>query len=224
MHTLFRAVLFDMDGVLYNSMYLHAKAWHKSMSKFGIEMAEEEAFLLEGMRGFDIVRMKMREQQGKNLSEEEARKIYDYKSELVFTFGKVDKMEGVEQLMQQFHDDGLRIGVVTGSGQRTLFERLSQDFPGLISAENIVTSYDVEQGKPFPDPYIKGMERVESTPAETLVVENAPLGVKSAKAAGCYTLAVNTGPLQPDVLQAAGANEVFADMHEALLWWKNREH
>ena len=221
MNISFRTALFDMDGVLYNSMFYHAKAWHTAMAEFGIDMAEEEAFLLEGMRGVDIVSMKMEQQHGRRLSAEEAQRMYDRKSQLVFSYGDIAKVDGVEQLMQQFQNDGLRIGVVTGSGQRSLFERLSKDFPGLILRENIVTSYDVERGKPFPDPYIKGMEILSTQPSETLVVENAPLGVKAAKAAGCYTLAVNTGPLHADVLREAGADEVFADMHEALLWWNN---
>lgn len=215
----FRAVLFDMDGVLYNSMYYHARAWHAAMATFGIAMAEEEAFELEGMRGVDIVKMKVREQQHRELTPEEAQRMYDRKSDMVFTFGKIEKVAGVEQLMRQMHDDGLLIGVVTGSGQRSLFSRLKSDFPLLIEDRHIVTSYDVERGKPAPDPYIKGMEKVGTHPSETLVVENAPLGVRAAVAAGCYTIAVNTGPLQPRQLKAEGADCVFDDMTQALQWW-----
>ncbi len=216
-----KAALFDMDGVLYNSMYYHARAWHKAMAAFGIDMAEEEAFLLEGMRGVDIVKMKMEQQHGRRLSPEEAQRMYDYKSELVFTYGKIEKVDGVENLMRQLHADGLHIGVVTGSGQRSLFERLSKDFPGLITPDNIVTSYDVSRGKPYPDPYIKGMEKVDTQPADTLVIENAPLGVRAAVAAGCYTLAVNTGPLQRQALEQEGAQQVFDNMHQALQWWND---
>ncbi len=215
-----KAALFDMDGVLYNSMYFHARAWHKAMAAFGIDMAEEEAFLLEGMRGVDIVKMKMEQQHARQLTPEEAQHMYDHKSELVFSYGKIEKVDGVEEFMRQLHADGLRIGVVTGSGQRSLFERLSNDFPGLITPENIITSYDVERGKPYPDPYIKGMEKVGVQPADTIVIENAPLGVRAAVAAGCYTLAVNTGPLQPQALACEGAHQVFDDMHQALQWWK----
>jgi beta-phosphoglucomutase-like phosphatase (HAD superfamily) len=57
-----KAVLFDMDGVLYNSMPNHAIAWQKSMAKFGIHMTADDAYATEGMRGIDTIRMMVKEQ------------------------------------------------------------------------------------------------------------------------------------------------------------------
>ena len=61
----------------------------------------------------------------------------------------------------------------------------------------IISSFDVTKGKPDPEPYLKAWERSGFKKEECLVVENAPLGVRAAKAAGLYTIAVNTGIL-PD--------------------------
>ena len=67
-----KTVLFDMDGVLYDSMKFHAIAWNKAMAKYGIDMPEIEGYLYEGMRGVETITIKCREQWGRDISEEEA--------------------------------------------------------------------------------------------------------------------------------------------------------
>jgi len=65
---------------------------------------------------------------------------------------------------------------------------------------HIVTAYDVQRGKPNPDPYLMGMEKAGTKPWETIVVENAPLGIRAGVASRAFTIAVNTGPLADSVL------------------------
>ena len=57
-----RAVLFDMDGVLFDSMPNHARSWHESMATFGLDMAPEEAYTYEGMRGVETIKLLARQQ------------------------------------------------------------------------------------------------------------------------------------------------------------------
>ena len=81
----------------------------------------------------------------------------------------------------------------------------------------MVTGNDcpIGKGKPHPYPYLKGLEKAGNIrPEEAIVIENAPLGVKAAKAAGIFTVAVNTGPLDPQVLKDAGADIVLGSMTE----------
>ena len=75
-----KAVLFDMDGVLYDSMPNHAQAWQRSMAKFGIAMTSDDAYATEGQRGVDTIRQMVKQQQGRDISEEEAQVMYDEKS------------------------------------------------------------------------------------------------------------------------------------------------
>ena len=89
-----------------------------------------------------------------------------------------------------------------------------------MSKELIVTSFDVEHGKPSPEPYLRGLEKVEIQPTEGIVVENAPLGVRSAVAAGIFTIAVNTGPLPDKALASEGANLVFKNMPALCDAWE----
>ena len=82
----------------------------------------------------------------------------------------------------------------------------------MFAAERMVTAFDVRHGKPHPEPYLKGLEKAGVKAAEAMVVENAPLGVQAAVAAGIFTAAVNTGPIPAEKLREAGAGVVLSGM------------
>jgi beta-phosphoglucomutase-like phosphatase (HAD superfamily) len=121
-------------------------------------------------------------------------------------------MPGSLDVLEKVKTSGLQCIIVTGSGQHFLFEKLHKDFPGYFDKDRIVTAYDVSQGKPHPEPYLTGLKKGNLQPHEAIVIENAPLGIESARAAGIYTVAVNTGPLPDKVLWEAGANALFPSM------------
>lgn len=215
-----KAVLFDMDGVLYNSMPNHAVSWHKSMEHFGIPMTEAEAYQYEGMRGVETIKLKVREVRHEEISDEEAQRMYDEKSRMFSTCPPAPIMEGVKELQEKIKADGLKIVVVTGSGQHSLLNKLAHDFEGLIRPELIVSAFDVKHGKPNPEPYLKGLEKAGVQPWEAIVVENAPLGVRAAVAANIFTIAVNTGPLPDQMLRDEGANLIFPKMTDLRDRWE----
>ena len=154
-----KAVLFDMDGVLYDSMPNHAYSWHNSMASFGIEMSEADAYAHEGMRGVETIKKIVKEQRGIEISDEESQRMYDEKSRIFATRPQAKIMEGVIDLQRKIKSYGMKIVVVTGSGQHSLLEKLTHDFSGLIEPGMIVSSFDVTRGKPHPMPYLKGMEK-----------------------------------------------------------------
>lgn len=211
-----KAVLFDMDGVLYDSMPNHAVAWHESMAKFGIDMSTADAYATEGARGIDTIRTMVQSQKGETISLERAQAMYDEKTRCFHALKEAPVMPGVKELMQEMARRGWTIGVVTGSGQRPLINRLLTDFSGFLDEQHLVTAYDVEHGKPAPDPYLMGMQKTSTKPWETIVVENAPLGIQAGVAARAFTIAVNTGPLSDATLLDAGADALFPDMWELL--------
>ena len=189
-----------MDGVLYDSMPNHARSWHESMAGFGIDMTEAEAYKYEGMRGVETIKLKAREQWHRELSDDEAQRMYAEKSRLFSLCPQAQIMEGVVDLQRKIKSMGMKIVVVTGSGQHSLLEKLVYDFRGLVSPDLIVSSFDVSRGKPHPEPYLKGLAKAGVEPWEAVVVENAPLGVRAGVAAKVFTVAVNTGPLPSQVL------------------------
>ena len=215
-----KVVLFDMDGVLYDSMPNHAIAWQESMAKFGIHMTADDAYATEGARGVDTIRQMVQLQQRRIINEEEAQKMYDLKSKTFHSLPEAPVMPGVLSLMQQIHDSGLLCGVVTGSGQRPLINRILSDFGAFVDEAHITTAYDVQRGKPYPDPYLMGLQKAGNLqPWQAIVVENAPLGVRSGHAARIFTVAVNTGPLPNNELLAGGANLIFSDMEDFSRSW-----
>lgn len=210
-----KAVLFDMDGVLYNSMPNHAIAWQESMAQFGIHMTADDAYATEGARGVDTIRQMVKRQQGRIIDEASAQRMYDVKTRIFHSLPESPVMPGVLELMEQIHADGIQIGVVTGSGQRPLIKRILTDFGAFVDESRITTAYDVQRGKPAPDPYLMGLQKAgQLKPSEAIVVENAPLGIRSGYAAHIFTVAVNTGPLPDEELLSAGANLIFPTMQE----------
>ena len=75
-----------------------------------------------------------------------------------------------------------------------------------------ITSADVTRCKPHPEPYLRGMALAGTAPASTIVIENAPLGVKSGHDAGAFTVAVTTGPIPRSGMEKAGADIIFPSM------------
>lgn len=216
-----KAVLFDMDGVLYDSMPNHAIAWQESMARFHIHMTSEDAYATEGARGVDTIRMMVRLQQHREIDEAEAQRMYDVKSETFHSLPEAPVMPGILSLMAQIDACGIQCGVVTGSGQRPLIQRILRDFGRYVDEAHITTAYDVSRGKPDPDPYLVGLEKAGGLkPWEAIVVENAPLGVRAGVAARIFTIGVNTGPLPNEQLLQAGAHLLFPSMTEFSDAWK----
>ena len=77
-----KAVLFDMDGILFNSMPNHAEAWHKTMAQFGFTLSREEAYMHEGRTGAGTINIVSLRERGYEATEEEIKQIYQAKSEL----------------------------------------------------------------------------------------------------------------------------------------------
>lgn len=225
-----RAVMFDMDGVLFDSMKNHAKSWYQTMIHFGYtDFTESEAYMHEGRTGAGTINIVKQRMFGRSATEEEVQEMYKYKSELFNSLPKAVRMPGAYELLCQVKESGVVPMVVTGSGQITLLERLNRNFPDIFKQELMVTAFDVKYGKPNPEPYLMGMKKYEKSrgnesesginPANFVVVENAPLGVQSAVAAGVFTIAVNTGPLDDSILLGEGANLLFHSMQELSDNW-----
>lgn len=214
-----KAVLFDMDGVLFDSMPNHAASWSAVMTEFGLEMTPEEAYMHEGRTGADTIHILARRHWGREATEDEIRSIYEAKCRAFNGCTEPPRMPGAAEVLQKVAADGCRIVLVTGSGQRSLLDRLEHNFPHTFAPDNMVTSFDVEHGKPHPEPYLRGLARAGVRPWEAMVVENAPLGVRAGVAAGIFTLAVNTGPLDDRVLLDAGADWLFPSMQALADGW-----
>lgn len=209
-----KAVLFDMDGVIYDSMPNHASSWAKVMQAHGFNMSEAEAYMHEGRKGDETICI-ISKREGKAVGIDERKRIYREKTELFGQNPDILPIKGSLELLHKVTQSGLFAMLVTGSGQPSLIDRLNCDFPGIFMRERMITSFDVIHGKPHPEPYLQALHKGNLKPCETIVVENAPLGIQSARTAGLFVIAVNTGPLPDSILLDAGANILFPSI-EAL--------
>ena len=210
-----KAAMFDMDGVLFDSMRNHAKSWHETMAHFGMDLPEWEAYMHEGRTGAGTINIVSMRERGHEATKEEIADIYAYKSDLFNKCPKAERMPWAYELLQKVKASGVVPMVVTGSGQKTLLERLNRNFPDVFQQDLMVTAFDVKYGKPNPEPYLMGMEKYKAfvrkcggTAADATVC-----------AAGVFTIAVNTGPLPDDALLSKGANILFHSMQEFFDSW-----
>lgn len=219
-HISLKTTLFDMDGVLFNSMPYHADAWHTVMKRHGLDLSREEAYLHEGRTGAATINIVYQRSFGKDATPEMIESIYAEKSKEFNRHPEPERMPGAWEVLQKIKKDGIRPVLVTGSGQLSLLDRLAHHFPGMFDREHMVTAFDVKYGKPNPEPYLMGLEKAGAKANEAIVVENAPIGVQAGVAAGIFTIAVNTGPLDEKVLWDAGANLVFPSMQAFNEQWE----
>lgn len=199
-----KAVLFDMDGVLYDSMPLHARAWKQMCDSQGLECDETEFYGFEGMTGAATINVLFNRQFGHGADEETCRRLYAIKSRNFGSFPMPRRIRGARTAVNECLAHGVRTVVVTGSAQSTTLDRLATEYPGAFDLR--ITAHDVTHGKPDPEPYLKGLALAGAEPWQAIAIDNAPLGVESAHRAGIFTIGVRTGPLPVGALKAAGAD------------------
>ncbi len=211
-----KAVMFDMDGVIFNSMPLHAKAWVKAFAECGIKFSEYQVYLNEGRTGASTIDEEFLKAFGRHSTTDEQHEIYRIKSGFFRQMPAPELISNITDVVDFLTKNNVSRTIVTGSGESTTLERVEKLFNGQFRRELMVTAHDVTYGKPNPEPYLMGLRKLGVAPNEALVVENAPLGVMAGVAAGVFTVAVNTGILAKSDLTAAGANIVFDNMLQLL--------
>lgn len=211
-HIHLKAVLFDMDGVLFDSMKNHATAWHEAMKRYGMHMTREEAYMHEGRTGASTINIISLRERGHEATEEEIKQMYQTKSEIFNSLPVAEPMPGALEVLHKIQQNGLTPMVVTGSGQHSLLDKLNHSYPRIFKQELMVTAFDVKYGKPNPEPYLMALKKANIQANEAIVIENAPLGIQAGVGAGIFTIAVNTGPLSDKILLDEGANYLFPSM------------
>ena len=209
---LLKAILFDMDGVLFDSMKNHTLAWYRALSSRKIPCERDEFYQYEGATAEWTINLIFERTYHRQATKQEIEELYTLKSKYFNELPEARPMPGAKEVLKIVREHGLLPVVVTGSGQQSLLKRLTEEYAGFVDASTLVTAFDVEHGKPHPEPYLKGLKKAHAMPDEAFIIENAPLGVKAGVAAGVFTIAVNTGPIPEKQLQEAGADLIYPDM------------
>ena len=214
-----KGIFFDMDGVLFNSMPFHAKAWLQIFEENGLTIPEYEPYLNEGCTAVYTIKKMYKKYLNIDISDEIAENFKLKKHNCMYTLPDPETMPGMPSFLGKLSENGIECWVVTGSAQDKLIDRLEIEFTGSLSRDKMVTGLDVKNGKPNPEPYLKAMSKSGFNILEAIVIENAPMGISSAKAAGLFTIAINTGPIDPIILKDAGADLVFSGCEELIEKW-----
>lgn len=213
----YKAVLFDLDGVITDTAQFHYEAFRQAFKKLGMDVKALDVYTREGMPSMMIGRSLV-DEFGVKVSDEVLKRTVEEKRELFrkMAAGNAKAFKGVPETMAMLRQNGIKLGLVTGSNRKTVMKVIEET--GLENAfDAIVTSEDTERGKPFPDPYLKGMEKLGVDKEYCVVVENAPLGVKAAKAAGAdYVIAVTTTLPEQYLIEADDIMPSFADLGDCL--------
>jgi beta-phosphoglucomutase len=199
-------LIFDLDGVLVNSMPTHFQAWKAAFSKVaGIEIAERDVYLLEGMRGMELIEKIFAQKNFSNRSL--ARKVHDEKAQIFKAIRSSEPFEGVREMIAGMECSK---AVVSGSTKNDVETILEEAF-GRDRFDAIITADDIEKGKPDPSAFLEALERIKVSPKDAVVVENAPLGVMAANNAGidCYLVLNNTPLARSDFGGMIQQNRIF---------------
>ncbi len=183
MHTfLCSAILFDMDGVLVDSTQAVAREWRRWAEERGVEPSEVEA-IMHGRRTMEIVRAVAPHLD----AEAEAKRIEQRGADDAGKDGVV-VMPGAADLLRLLPPEGW--AVVTSAMRAIATKRLR--LAGLPEPRVLVPADEVGQGKPHPEPYLKGAQLLGVDPEDCLVFEDAPAGIQSAHAGGMKAIGITS--------------------------------
>lgn len=181
------AVLFDMDGVILVSMEQHLEAWQHAFRKYNVMVNPEDFFHLEG-RGVKSVVEDLTAKYG--IDPALAPRLMESKIQYYDNIYRAEFYDGLFPLLDYLAAKKLKLAIVTGGGRERVQRLVTEYFGGVFDC--FVTSDDVQHTKPYPEPYLKAADKLKVNPSACVVIENAPLGIQSAKSAGMYVIAIQT--------------------------------
>ena len=193
----YKAILFDMDGVLIESEYLMRASAILALADYGVTAQHEDFLEFTGM-GEDRFVGGVAEKHGLVYKTEMKELAYDY-------FGQKVKEEahvpaGVKEMLEALHRKGLTLAVCSAADLRKVRYNLMAIGVDESIFSALVTGSDVARKKPFPDIYLEGARRIGMEPHDCLVIEDAISGIQAAHAAGMDAVGVPT-TFSQEVLQ-----------------------
>jgi len=207
-----KAVFFDFDGVVIDSEPLHAKAKKLVLEKFKISYSSA---IFDDFKGrtdkvfFDFVSQKL--DQGNNSSD-----FLQNTKKLLFEgiINELKLVEGFLPFLGKVKERSMRTALVSSTSLYSLglVDRL-YNISGLFDL--LITEVDTEFHKPDPAPYLKALEKLSLTRHDSIVIEDSPNGIISAKKAGCFVYGLTTS-FQSHTLREAGADQIVESFSELI--------
>ncbi|MGD1110254.1 MAG: HAD family hydrolase [Mycobacterium sp.] len=205
------AVLFDVDGTLVDSNYLHVYAWQRAFDDEGISVAAWQLHRCIGMDGSKLVR---------TLSENAASEVQDRLSDAHSRYYRdvsplLAPLPGARDLLRRVAEVGLQV-VLASSAPDDELDTLRK----VLSCDDVIaettSSRDVDTAKPDPGIVQVAVDRAGVTPEQAVFVGDAVWDAHAAAAAGLPCIGLLSGGISEGELQAAGATPIFSDPQDLL--------
>lgn len=204
-----KAVLFDLDGTLLTSFQAVERSWTRIVQEANLDW--HLLSQLHGVPSRGVLTILLGEERIGEL-DELCERILRY--EVEDTEG-VQPIEGARELLRSLESAGVPWGIVTSCERPLASARLAA--ANLPEPELLITFDDVVNGKPAPDPYLLGAERAGVSAVDAVVIEDAPAGITSGKAAGAFVVGVAQTHLAADLHQADLVLDNLSALHQ--LWF-----
>jgi beta-phosphoglucomutase len=205
-----KAFLFDMDGVIVDTLHYHYLAWKKMFADLGGHVSELSVLLHEGRASREILPL-LCEEAGVTLAPGLYHDFIERKREYFRSIVKIDYNPHAFDVIAELRLRGYKNALVTATALSNMRNTLNEEQRAAF--DFIITGDEVPRAKPNPDPYLIAMNHLRFRPEECVVIENAPLGIESAKNAGMTCIAIQT-TLGREYL--TGADAIIHDIRELL--------
>ncbi|WP_319507978.1 HAD family phosphatase [uncultured Methanolobus sp.] len=210
---MFKGIIFDSDGVLVNSMPYHAKAWVDVFAELGIHVTENEIYEIEGSNHVGVINIFF-EKAGRVPEPDMYDRILEMKRAHFLENNRAETFEGMYECLSSMKNK-FKLAVASGADRTIVTSLMEKFYPGIF--DTIISGEDVKNGKPDPEPYNKALELLGLDKKECFVVENAPLGIESAKNAGMFCVGI---PTYLDVKKLQEADLIVKDHKELIDYLK----
>ena len=207
----YKAILFDMDGVLIESEYLMRASAIRALADYGVQAKHEDFLEFTGM-GEDRFVGGVAEKYGLTYDPVMKERAYDYFGEDVMEQAHVPA--GVKEMLLDLHGRGLTLAVCSAADLRKVKYNIMAIGVDESLFTALVTGSDVARKKPFPDIYLMGAEKVGMDPKDCLVVEDAISGIQAAHAAGMDAVGVPTTFTKEQLTERAAPEYMLNEIKE----------
>ena len=209
-----RAIIFDLDGTLVDTVYAHSFAWWQVLKEAGLPVPGWKVHRLIGMSGGLITKAASHEV-GRDLSDEEVQGLQDRHGELYKKLLPTrTPLPGALALLRHLHDAKIKYGIATSGKRKDAAPSL--DPLQLPAATVVIDRTEVERAKPEPDLFLACQEKLGVSPAECYVVGDAVWDLLAARRAGMLGIGLLSGGYGEQELSQAGAYRVYRDPEELL--------